>query len=89
MLNLKMLSDGVGIKMLGVHEGRPVPPVYTTCRRGMKRIDRFFYVKSGVINFDLPDGAGLYGGDVLPLLRGGVSGPDRGRGRALPLAAEA
>ena len=28
MLNLKMLSDGVGIKMLGVHEGRPVPPVY-------------------------------------------------------------
>lgn len=23
MLNLKMLSDGVGIKMLGVHEGRP------------------------------------------------------------------
>ena len=44
MLNLKMLSDGVGIKMLGVHEGRPVPPVYTTCRRGMKRFDRFFYV---------------------------------------------
>ena len=62
MLNLKMLSDGVGIKMLGVHEGRPVPPVYTTCRRGMKRFDRFFYVKSGVINFDLPDGGGLSAG---------------------------
>ena len=69
MLNLKMLSDGVGIKMLGVHEGRPVPPVYTTCRRGMKHFDRFFYVKSGVINFDLPDGGGLSAGagDIIYL----------------------
>ena len=34
MLNLKMLSDGVGIKMLGVHEGRPVPPVIRPAAAG-------------------------------------------------------
>ena len=37
-------------------------PYIRPAAAGMKRFDRFFYVKSGVINFDLPDGGGLSAG---------------------------
>ncbi len=70
MIDFKVVENNAAlVKLWGVGKAKVDPPSTHLCRKGMKLTERFFYVKHGCINFELPDGRELKAseGDIVYL----------------------
>ncbi len=70
MIDFKIVENNTySVKLISVGRASVEPPSTLTCRKGMKLMDRLFYVRQGIIYFDLPGGRQLEAraGDIVYL----------------------
>ncbi len=70
MIDFKIVENNTsGVKLWGVGRSKVEPPSTHICHKGMKLTDRFFYIKHGKTQFELPDGRVLEAneGDIVYL----------------------